>query len=243
MKNIPIVILNRDRLNPVKDLVESLTSRGYNNVIILDNQTTYEPTLEWYKNCGVEVFYNNIPETLYDNQSLWRLGFHLKHPRFVDIVRQHYAFTDSDLVPVETAPETFLDDIVELCGEFPGIHKIGLGIKIDDLPPDNKQTPQSLKYEAGFRDHKVSHPRYELYKAPIDTTFAVYTPNTPPVYGENTMRMGGDYMVRHYPFYYDIDNLPTDEFYYLKHLPPNRGPNASWNMKNYLISKGDLNAQ
>jgi hypothetical protein len=240
MKNIPIVILNRDRLHPVKDLIHSLKSRNYNNIIILDNQTTYEPTLEWYKNCGVEVFHNNIPETLYGNESFWRLAFHLHHPRFVEIVGQHYVFTDSDVVPVETIPENFLDNMVDLCGEFPDLHKLGLGIKIDDLPPDNKQTPQSLVYEGSYRDHPVPHPRYQLYQAPIDTTFAVYTPNSPPIWGDRTLRMDGDYQIRHYPFYYDIDNLPDDEFYYVRHLPPNRGPNASWNIKNYLISKGDI---
>lgn len=242
MKNIPIVILNRDRLVPMVHLVESLHKKNYTNIIIIDNQTTYEPTLEWYKNSGVEVFYNNIPETLYDTGTLHRLAVDVKHPRFVDLLKDYYVFTDSDVVPVDEIPDNFLEHMFELCEEFKGIHKIGLGVKIDDLLEDNPQTPQFLNYEKDFwsDNRRIPHPKYELYKAPIDTGFALYTPNSAAGWSDNSIRMAGDYMMRHYPFYYYLDRLPDDEFYYLKHLPGGRGPVVSWHNKNLLISKGDI---
>ena len=62
MKNIPIVILNRDRLYPLIDQVNVLRQKGYNNITIIDNQSTYQPLLEWYKQDGLDVFYNDITE-------------------------------------------------------------------------------------------------------------------------------------------------------------------------------------
>jgi len=43
--------------------------------------------------------------------------------------------------------------------------------------------------------------------------------------------MGGRYVARHVPWYYDIKNLPEDELYYLKNLKPNRGPTYSMQVK------------
>ena len=63
MKDIPIVILNRDRLIPLIEQIESLKSRGYHNIIIIDNQSTYPPLLEWYRTSGIDIFHNNLTET------------------------------------------------------------------------------------------------------------------------------------------------------------------------------------
>jgi fructose-1,6-bisphosphatase/sedoheptulose 1,7-bisphosphatase-like protein len=62
MKNIPIVILNRDRLHPLVEQITSLKSKGYNNITVIDNQSTYPPLLEWYARNEVDVFHNDITE-------------------------------------------------------------------------------------------------------------------------------------------------------------------------------------
>lgn len=236
MKNIPIVILNKDRFGPTKDLVESLVKRNYNNITIIDNESTYEPLLEWYKTCGVEVFINDIPATLYDTGTLYRLSMEIRHPKFVEMIKDFYVFTDSDTVPVEEAPEDFIDHMVELCAQF-NAHKVGLGLKLDDLPDSPTAThyiSNILEKESVFWQRRVDHPNYELFLGAIDTTFAVYAPNSPALYGEQTIRMGGAYQARHMPWYYDTNNLPEDEAHYLKHLRAGRGPNYSMQVKSAL---------
>jgi len=228
MKNIPVVILNKDRLEPLKLLVKSLKSRNYNNILIIDNESTYTPLLEWYKLSGVSVFYNNIPETLYDTGTFYRLSFELNHPTFVEIVKDFYVFTDSDVVPEEDTPVDFIDDMVKLCTELK-VHKIGLGLRVDNLP-ETSYTNGVRTIEEQYWTDKIVYNEYELYRAPIDTTFAVYYPNTKPVWGHG-FRMGGRYVARHVPWYYDIKNLPEDELYYLKNLKPNRGPTYSMQVK------------
>ena len=49
MKQTHIFICSYNRLIPLQQLVSSLLTRGYNNIVILDNQSTYEPLLDWYK--------------------------------------------------------------------------------------------------------------------------------------------------------------------------------------------------
>ena len=232
MKNIPIVILNKDRLEPLKLLINSLHRRSYTNIIIIDNQSTYAPLLEWYIHSGINVFYNNIPETLYDSGTFYRLAFELQHPKFVNLVKDHYIFTDSDVVPVDDAPDNFIDHMIEVRNEY-GIRKVGLGLKIDDLPKVDYSN-RVIELESDFWKRKIEHRKYELYQAGVDTTFAVYAPNSMPLLDMNVIRMAGPYMAKHMPWYYDINNLPADEFHYLQNLDPNRAC-YSWEVKNMLF--------
>lgn len=238
MKNIPVVILNKDRLNPLKLLVDSLHQRGYENIIIIDNESSYEPLLEWYRTSKINVFHNTIAKTLFDTGTFYRLAMEIRHPLFSEIVRGHYVFTDSDVVPEECVPSDFIEHMIEVCDEF-SIHKVGLSLRIDDLP-DTESGKVFYDMEKGFWENTISHPKYTLYKAGVDTTFAVYHPNSPPLLNMNAIRMGGNYIAKHLPWYYDINNLPDDEAYYLKRLQPNRGPTHSMKVKTQLENMGRL---
>ena len=47
-KDVPIFINARDRLGVMKKLIDWLLAAGYRNLIILDNNSTYPPLLEYY---------------------------------------------------------------------------------------------------------------------------------------------------------------------------------------------------
>lgn len=47
---VPIFINSRDRLGVLKKLIDWLLDAGYRNLIILDNNSTYPPLLEYYNN-------------------------------------------------------------------------------------------------------------------------------------------------------------------------------------------------
>src|SRR5271167_2766815 len=55
-KQIPIIINNRNRFEYLLQLINSLENRGYNNIFIIDNDSTYPPLLEYYKTCKYEIF-------------------------------------------------------------------------------------------------------------------------------------------------------------------------------------------
>jgi hypothetical protein len=233
MKNIPIVILNKDRLGPLKDLVSALHLRNYTNIIIIDNQTTYQPTLDWYKESGVNVFYNDIDATLYDTGTFYRLAFELNHPIFSEIVKDYYVFTDSDVVPEETCPYDFIEQMVNVCREQ-NVSKVGISLRIDDLP-DTDFSKHVIDNETPMWLNKIEHGSYDLYHAAVDTTFAVYAPNSRPLLDHNVIRIGGNFIAKHIPWYYDVNTMPDDERYYLYHLHANRGPAYSPQVKQMLI--------
>ena len=225
MKNTPIVILNRDRLTPIKKLVSRLRNRNYTNIVIIDNLSTYQPLLDWYKEEKLDVFVNNITEN--NCYALNTLAFNARHPKFVDIVNQHYAYTDSDLYPIDETPEDFVEDMIEMVNKH-SVHKIGMSIKIDDLNLADPLLHHVWNYEKdywtnGFQDEKMM-----LYPHPIDTTFSVYAPNTPASWSDNCFRAGMPYTLIHAPFYYTQENIPEDEVYYLRHQNPQ---SSNWSSK------------
>lgn len=237
-KQIPIVILNKDRLEPLKKLVKSLKDRHYNNIIIIDNQSSYPPLLEWYKESGVEIFYNNIAETKFDTGTFYRLAVEIKHPRFAQIINDYYIFSDPDVVPIDELPINFVDDMIDVLNTYQ-CHKVGWALKINDLPGTEygkKIHDAELHYWDDSR--KLKYKDYELYHSAVDTTFAIYAPGSYPLLDEHgCIRIAGDFCSRHMPWYYDVDNLPEEERYYLTHLVDGRGPAYSWQVKKIMESK------
>src|SRR5216684_1895628 len=129
MKKIPIFIVNFNRFKTVKDLVESLLKRNYENIVIIDNASEYPPLLEWYNNCPVTVarlnvnVHSGVLNELQEFKPITTTGL--------------YVYTDGDILPVEEAPTDFIDHMVELVKEY-NIPKLGLSLKIDDLPDHYK---------------------------------------------------------------------------------------------------------
>ena len=220
MKNIPIFILNKDRLDTTKMLVESLQKRNYNNITIIDNLSTYEPLLEWYPKSETNVFINTISKTC--NGALYWLAVDHKIPLFADAIKNGwYVYTDSDTIPIDETPDDFLEDMIEAAEDCTQ-HKMGMGIKIDDLPDTFYKKEEVIKHESIFWGNLgiIEGKKMPVYKAATDTTFAIYRPGTMPLQGTyiTGTRTGYPYVVRHLPWYYDYNNLPDDEKYYLKHL-------------------------
>jgi hypothetical protein len=146
MKNIPIVILNRDRLYPLIEQVEALHKRNYNNITIIDNQSTYPPLLDWYKKSGVDVFYNNITE---NSCHAFRDLVYSNHPKFKQIVSDWYVFNDSDIIPVNDVPEDFIEHLIGYAKKY-NKSKVGMSIKIDDIDLDYPLNKWVHEYESSY---------------------------------------------------------------------------------------------
>ena len=58
-KDTPIVINNFNRIDTLLILIKGLETRGYNNIYIIDNDSTYPPLLEYYKKCPYPVYMLN----------------------------------------------------------------------------------------------------------------------------------------------------------------------------------------
>lgn len=215
MKNTPIVILNRDRLYPLMEQVEALRKKGYNNITIIDNQSTYQPLLDWYKICEADIFYNDLTE---NSCHAFRELVYMQHPKFLDIIKDWYVFNDSDIIPLDTVPDDYVEHLAGFAAKY-GKTKVGMSIKIDDIDLSYPLNAWVHSYESGYWTNGVmDESGTELYPHPVDTTFAVHQPGAIPTWSNNAFRAGLPYIVKHAPFYYDPNNLPEDEKYYLTHM-------------------------
>ena len=206
--NIPIFINARDRIGVMKQQIDWLLDAGYTNIIILDNNSTYPPLLEYYKsfNDDKRVRVILMKQNL-GFKAIWKSGI----LEALDI-RTPYVYTDPDLVPVDSCPKNVVQRLLKILKQHPLIKKVGLGMVYKDITFYDKARWQEIEqHYYDFTDIAK-----DLYYIQVDTTFALYI-NCRHYNLRFSMRTLGDMMAKHLPWYFDYDNLPEDEQYYLDH--------------------------
>lgn len=211
-KDVPIVINNFNRLDSLKCLIAGLESRGYRNIHIIDNASSYPPLLEYYASCPYPVYmlHRNV-----GHLAVWETGL---YRMFTD---SYFAYTDSDLEIFEDCPDDFMEKFIRLLKKHPTALKAGFSLKIDDIPDCYEHKEKVIGWESQFWKRKVAP---DVYRAPIDTTFAVYKPYfkghfiTLRDFKKCYFRTAPPYCVRHLPWYADSTHPTEEESYYLSHL-------------------------
>jgi hypothetical protein len=175
-----------------------------NEIFLIDNDSTYPPLLEYYKQTSHTVIYlgKNIGHT-----SLWAAG----------VVDQHcpdgyYVYTDPDVIPVPGCPLDVLEKFAGILDENGWCNKVGFGLKTDDIPDHYKFKDNVLRWEQQFWKYEIEP---GLFSAPVDTTFALYRQRSYSIY--NSLRTGPPYVARHTDWYIDSQNLTEEEQYYRAH--------------------------
>jgi hypothetical protein len=205
-KQIPIIINNFNRLDSMKLLIESLEKRGYTNIYIIDNLSTYPPLLKYYDTSCHQVFRldRNIGMT-----ALWESGIYRKFKN------DFFVYTDSDVVPVDECPDDFLLFFLKTLKKYRLAQKVGFSLKIDDLPDCYAMKNEVISWEKQFFGRKRGD---LLYYAPIDTTFALYRPRGKRKHANFNIEMyraAFPYMARHLPWYIDSENPDDENRYYI----------------------------
>lgn len=208
-REIPIIINSFNRLTTLKALISSLEERGYTNIYILDNCSTYPPLVEWLKQTRYEVIH--LPANL-GFKALW------KHkPSRKRFCSDYYIYTDADVELDKDCPGDIVERMFALLHDsYPYAFKIGPSIRIDDLPDCYSRKQEVIEWESRF----FTRPEGEnLFRAPIDTTFALYRPRIglsrrPSL---EAYRMAAPYQIRHLPWYEDSLCPTEEEIYYKEH--------------------------
>ncbi|MBR0060238.1 MAG: hypothetical protein IJP68_02050 [Selenomonadaceae bacterium] len=211
-RDVPIFINARDRLGVMKKLIDWLLDAGYRKLIILDNASTYPLLLKYYsaleKDSRLKII--RLGKNL-GFKALWLSGVLEKLK-----ISTPYVYTDPDLLPIETCPKDFVETLMKLLDANHELRKVGLGLVYDDITfPDKARTQET---EKNF--YEGSRVGENLYFAQVDTTFALYS-NTRHYSLRFSLRTTGDLRAYHLPWYFDYDNLPADEKYYLEHADKN----------------------
>jgi len=124
--------------------------------------------------------------------------------------------SDPDVVPTEECPFDALDYFRSLFDDIPAADKVGFGLRIDDIPDHYAHKAEVLSWERQFwREEILSG----VYRAAIDTTFALYRPGRGHWY-LNGLRTSTPYLARHLSWYIDSANLTEEERYYREHADP-----------------------
>lgn len=208
-KNIPIIINNYNRLTTLISLLESLEKRGYTNIHILDNKSSYPPLLEFYKTIN-NKFKVHFLKKNYGYKALWRSGM------WINFVGRYFCYTDSDLKIIDECPDNFLQYFSSILQKYPEVHKVGFSLCIDGLPDCYSKKNEVIEWEKKFYQNTKSD---NLFIAPIDTTFALYRPFSKRGERDGSVemiRIGFPYQCLHLPWYNDCENLTDEEKYYIE---------------------------
>ena len=204
--NFKVVINNRNRLTTTKKLVEDLLERNTKQIIIIDNESTYPPLLEWYDTVPKEVevlrFHNE------GHLALFGTGL-------VNKIEEDWCFyTDSDIQLNPNMPKDYQQIMLELGLKY-GIDKISLALDISDLPHWYMFKDQVIRNEGRWWLDEVEK---NVYRADTDTTFSL----NKKVDQFQSLRMAGDFTSKHMPWYLDLDNIDEEEQYYLDNCADNK---------------------
>lgn len=88
-------------------------------------------------------------------------------------IQPEVIYTDSDIFIEKDCPIDFMSHFVSVLEKYPLCHKVGFGLRIDDIPNYFTMKEQVIKHESQFWTKQIEP---DLYDARIDTTFALYRP-------------------------------------------------------------------
>nr|WP_321228514.1 glycosyltransferase family 2 protein [uncultured Psychroserpens sp.] len=227
-KSIPIIIISFNQLAYLKQLVDFLLEHQYSNIIIIDNKSTYPPLLGYFRTIEKLVVIHRLRDN-FGHLSFWK-----NKEIFKQYTKGYYVVTDPDIVPISACPENFLEEFRKLLDKAYDRTKVGFSLKIDDIPDNNPNKEQIRNWESQFWNTKI---RSNVFKAEIDTTFALYRPNYNYTLINFTKAWRTDYPIqaRHGGWYIDINNLNEEQQFYID----TANESASWqiNQKGELINK------
>lgn len=204
--SIPVIIINYNRLADLEKLVSFLLKRKHKNIVVVDNGSTYPPLLEYYEKIKNKVTIK-IMNYNYGHLVFWR------NPElYKEYSNGYHIVTDFDIIPNEELPENYVGQLISILNTHKHVTKVGFALRIDDLP---KERLGVIPWEQPFWDNPIGK---DLYRAAIDTTFALYPPKYKFSFGTfyNAIRVGGNFTARHGGFYIVDTNLSEEDIYYFE---------------------------
>lgn len=169
-EDVPIIIPTFNTPTYLTSMINQLEDRGWTNIIICDNGSTYQPMLDllddlsnkydvvlWGKNMGPRVYTEDK-------------DICSKMPKY-------FILTDPDLLFNENMPARAIDKMKRIVDMY-DVSKVGLAIDINSPEERSRffNAHQVDLWERNYWTRKLD--RYpekdDLYAAPIDTTFSLY---------------------------------------------------------------------
>lgn len=224
MHPINIIINNFNLVTWPKEMVNTILGwKKVQQIFIVDNNSDYFPTLDWYKQIELHPKIKVIKMKFNLGQyAPWSIL--LPKQFFTLFGHRYYVVTDADL-DLSGLPKDILEIMYDEYQKTPypaykyqGRHddpwresellprlKVGLGIRVDDIP---KEQIFFTGMELRYHEQPIIG---NIQLAPVDTTFAMYDyqySDKPKIGGVRTIE---PYLCRHLPYYFTEKSLEEDE--------------------------------
>jgi hypothetical protein len=207
---IPIVVICWNNYYFVQNFINQL-KQFPNPIILLDNNSSYQPLLDYYKRIKSELK-DKIDIRMLEKNYCHKVLMILK-----DTLPSVYILSDPDLELNPKMPKHFAQLFLELSNEYKS-YKVGCALKIDDhkkfIQCDNYTDKKSIyEWESQFWKKPIRNDKYELYEAEIDTTCCLINNKYKTESFSRSIRVAGNFTAKHLPWYknYIKDNISTDE--------------------------------
>lgn len=206
---IPLIVITRDRVTYTAQCIASL-ERFDVELHIVDHGSTWPTMLDWLADSPHPVHRRGglPPRALWEWYGLRRIVGDLP-----------YLVTDPDIILDPACPPDWLTRLGdELRAEAPyGGVKVGLGLRIDDLP-DTDLGSKVRYWESAFWTARSQSGR--AWRAPVDTTLALHQrlAVAPHFALGPAARLDAPYLARHLPWYDTLDD--EENTYYRAHALP-----------------------
>jgi glycosyltransferase involved in cell wall biosynthesis len=225
----PIVINSFNQVTYLRNMVNQLFSRECYNIMIIDQSSTYAPLLDYLKEIESKVVVLRLSENLGPHW-FFTSGFALKKPRY-------FVYTDPDIYFNKEMPHDFLCELISLSEHLDAV-KIGLALDISSESDIinarlniGGEVYTILAWEAQFWRSPLNLAKHEMYRAAVDTTFALYDRNVADQYLKefynskrygcmstfSSYRIAGSYTATHMPWMRGNPLPPEEQAYYISH--------------------------
>ncbi len=191
-----------NRINGLKEAFNFINRSSIPlELIVLDMGSTWEPFLEYRDSLGVQVHkfsYGMGPRDLWTSGELARLGI------------GGFFLADGD-IDYSGIDSHAAEKMIELSQRYPWFPKIGLALRISDLPFDFEGN-RIREWAKG--DWAVPWDS-ETYLTGLDTTTAYYPRRDETFYYRPALRIAGKYQAVHYPWYERSENYDEEARFYV----------------------------
>ena len=209
-RDIPVIINNYNRLSDPVHLLAWLRRAGTRRIVIVDNASDYPPLLAWYATLGgfsgdlrVIRLASNIGA-----KAIWDLNLLQSLSIFTE-----YVYTDSDVIPANYCPFDAIGHLQAILKTNISTQKVGLGLRLDNLPANYRHRDAVLLWEQQFWRRPAAP---GLMFAEVDTTFALYRPQTGHQQSPDNLRTTWPYVAEHRGWYSDSANATEEDAHYAR---------------------------
>jgi hypothetical protein len=189
---IPIIIVCYNNYKYVSNTLNQILRINedyYKNVIIINNSSTCQETIDYLNTLNNISIINNI------NNGPW--VDHKRNVHIYEMMPDKYILTDPDLEFNIDLPNNFIDILSQLSDKYE-CNKIGFALDISEKDKMYNKDNYPYEWELQFWNNKIEDDDYILYESEIDTTFSLINK----LYSNNYhIRVAGNFTAKHLPWY------------------------------------------